>query len=233
METSPKSQVLLLDYCSEKNRGDAAMQVGLIRLVQKYFHHSDISAVTVFGANQTQGFYKEYDHTLKMSVTLLGGLKPTFFPLGDNETRLEFFIELMNLVFLAFSSIVLLLLALKLPTPIIAHFLPAEFRKTLYAIRDADVVIWNGRNFRSRENWLLEAYRTFNVIYHPLLCKLLSKPMVCVGASLWNLNSPLSKRLLRSVFEYCTFISFREPYSYKAAQTLLDPQREGHIRLLP
>jgi|GEM_PF-1726730 len=233
MEPSSYKHVLLLDYCSEKNRGDAAMQVGLIKLVQKYLPQADISVVSVFGANQILDFQTEYDHTLKMPVRLLGGLKPTFFPLNPNIKRSNILVELLNLLFVAISCALLLLVALRIPLSLIARFLPAEYRKTLYAIRDADLIFWNGRNFRSRKNRLLETYRIFNVVYHPLLCKLLSKPMVCIGASLWDLNSSLSRRLAKSAFDYCAFISFRERNSYVEASKLLNAQREGHFRLLP
>ncbi len=225
-------KILFLDFCSEKNRGDAAIQVGLIKLANKYFPGVEkISALTVFGANQEKNLYQEFDHSIEMDVELLGGLIPTFYPLGKNKPTSEFLIEALNALFFIPNFFFLFFLFGKLPPKFIAQIMPKNFKKSYQSILEADCVIWRGRNFRSRNNPLLEIYRTLYRCYHPLLIKALNKPLVCLGASVWDLNSRMSKKILRSSFEHCDFISLRELKSYTSCKKLLNSAKK--IQLLP
>lgn len=226
-------KILLLDYCSEKNRGDAAMQVGLIHLVEKYFPKSKITVLTVFGANQIADIKDEYDHTVQEKVTLVGGLKPTYYPLKKEESRSELHIELLNATSFFFSLYVLLLVFLRVPKSIVLSLIPRQYRKSLSAIYEADIVIWNGRNFRSRNNKILELYRMYNLVFHPLISIFLSKKMACLGASVWKLNSSFTQSLLRFAFSNCFFISIREERSFKEAKNLMGKKYHDIITLLP
>lgn len=231
METEKK--IILLDFCSEKNRGDAAMQVGLLKLVFKYFRDPIISIVSVFGANQASKFIYEYDHSLKWPVSIYGGLKPTFFPIGSSEVGSKLISELKQGIFFFFSLVLLFFLAIKAPFSLIRKIVPDEYYNTIERIRDAGFVIWNGRNFRSRSNQLIELYRIMHVVYHPLVCISLSKPIACIGASVWHLNNPISRLILKYTFNKCFFISLREESSYNETIKLLGEQRKNKVSLLP
>jgi polysaccharide pyruvyl transferase WcaK-like protein len=233
MADEKRLKILLLDFCSEKNRGDAAMQAGLIELVYRNFLNPDVSIISVYGANQFKALHNEYDHSYKFPVTILGGLKPTFYPINENDHRSNFLFEFWQA--LNFLPSLLLLIAMKLwiPPSLIIRCLSREYRDTLKGILAADIVIWNGPNFRSRNNQILEIYRTFIMAYHPLLCGILSKSMTCVGVSVWGLNSPISRLILRLAFKECTFISVREENSYLETLKLVDNPDLSKVELLP
>jgi polysaccharide pyruvyl transferase WcaK-like protein len=226
-------KVLLLDFCSEKNRGDAAMQVGLLKLVFRYIADPIVSIISVFGANQSTYLLSEYDHSATYPVTILGGLKPTFYPLGDSTNDSIFLIELKQAIYFCLSLILLFLLFLKIPKRIIIKVLPKAFHDSLEQFRNTDLVIWNGRNFRSRGNPLIELFRTINIVYHPLVCIALSKPIACVGASVWHLNNPLSRSILKWVFNNCFFLSLREESSYIEVTALLGKKSKTQTVQLP
>ncbi len=225
--------IVLLDFCSEKNRGDAAMQVGLLKLVNKFINEPIISIISVFGANQAKQLLNEYDHSSKFPVTILGGLKPTFYPLDNTENPSILSIELKQAFCFGINLILLFLLTIKTPFPILKVLLPLEYYDSLKHIRDADLIIWNGRNFRSRENQIVEIFRTLNVVYHALVCSSLSKPISCVGASVWHLNNPLSRLILKYTFSKCFFLSLREELSFNEAKLLLGGKSKTRISLLP
>ena len=232
MNSNRPLRIVILDFVPETNRGDAALQVGMINLINKYFDRSKISVVCAIGANQTEKLIGEYDHSSKMPVVLTGGLKPTFFPLGKTS-RSILLVELLNVLGFITSLFPLVLSALKMPPSLIKAILPGEFRKSFSMIYDADLVIWNRRNFRSRKFRLLEIYRILYTIYHPMLTILLDKPMAHVGTSLWKLKSPLAKRALKVVLKHCFFISCREESSHSEAIKLLPDVDKERLRLLP
>ncbi|HTX78383.1 MAG TPA: polysaccharide pyruvyl transferase family protein, partial [Longilinea sp.] len=226
-------KILLLDFCSEKNRGDAAMQVGLIELVYQNFQDPEVSIISVYGANQSKNLQDEFDHSTKYPVTILGGLRPTFYPINGKEQNSTLRFELLQM--LNFIPCLLLPLALKLHVPLklIKRFLPKYYRNTFDQMVSADIVIWKGKNFRSRKNKILEIYRTLVLIYHPLFCSILSKPLGCVGTSVWSLNSPISRFFLKTIFEKCTFISAREEKSYRELVKLMGDKSTSQLDLLP
>ena len=225
--------IVLLDFCSEKNRGDAAKQLGLIKLVFRYITDPIISIVSVFGVNQINQLINEHDHSCKYPVTILGGLKPTFYSFDNSCNKSIFLIELKNAVYFCINLVLLLLLVLKIPFAVIKKIFPKAYDNTLEQIRDADLVIWNGRNFRSRDNHILEIFRILNLVYHPLVCIFLSKPVACVGVSLWHLNNPLSRIIAKYTFHNSFFISVRDEFSYNEVKKLLGENCKAQIFLLP
>ncbi len=233
VELGNHNKVVLLDYCSEKNRGDAAMQVGLLKLVFRFIKEPIISIITVFGSNQSGELLQEYDHSINWPVKILGGLKPTYFPINNHKVDSLFPFEFKQGIMFFVDLVFLLLISLKIPIKLIKYIVPRGYHETIDAINNADLVIWNGRNFRSRKNHLIEFYRTLHVVFHPLVCIALKKPIACVGASLWHLHNPLSRMLMRYTFNKCFFVSFREELSYKEARILLGRDCKTELALLP
>lgn len=227
------TDILVVDYSSEQNRGDAAMQAGLLDLIIQHFQHAKISIISVFGANQKEKLITEYDHSCKYPVTILGGLRPTFYPLGNFKNNSILGVEIKNALFFPMNLIMLFLLNLKISPKWIGKVLPKTFRETLYQIEKSDLVIWKGRNFRSRGNPFIELYRTINLVFHPLVCIALSKPIACVGASVWHLKNPLAQKILRNVFQSCFYISAREKSSYTELKSLLGETSKTNVELVP
>lgn len=225
--------ILLLDFSSENNRGDAAMQVGLLELVFRHFKDPVVTIISVFGANQADQLLNEYDHSLKFPVKILGGLKPTFYPINNNSSKPIFFVELKQAIYFILNILMIILIFLKVPTKIIKKVLPKEFRITFEQIERADLVIWKGKNFRIRSCAIVDLYRIVVQIFHPVVCIALSKPIACVSASVWHLKNPLSRILLRGVFRNCFFLSLREEASYDEAIELIGDVENPKVVLLP
>jgi polysaccharide pyruvyl transferase WcaK-like protein len=225
------NKIVLLDFCSERNRGDAAMQLGTINLVRKYFPSSSYSIISVFGANQSDIFEKEYDHTFDKNV-FLGGIKPTFYP-SENNQKSTWKFEILNAIFCLLSTYLIILIAIGTPISIVLKLTKAKYHNTLKAILSADLIIWNGRNFRPRRYLLLDVYRLYNLLFHPLLCIVLKKKIACIGVSLWKFKTSFSIFLLKKVFNNCIFISAREESSFREMLSLMNEKNKRKVVLLP
>jgi len=88
------------------------MQVGLLKLVFRHITDPIVSIISVFGANQSTLLINEYDHSATFPVTILGGLKPTFYPLGESTSAPILFIELKQALYFCLSIFLLFLLFL-------------------------------------------------------------------------------------------------------------------------
>ena len=209
------------------------MQVGLLELVFRHFTDPIVTIISVFGANQADQLLKEYDHSTEFPVKILGGLKPTFYPMDKNDSKSIFIIEIKQALCFILNVLLFILIYLKVPVKIIKKLLPKEFRKTFEQIERTDLVIWKGKNFRVRSNTFVDLYRLGSQVFHPLICIALSKPIACVSASVWHLKNPLSRKLLRGVFKKCFFISLREKASYDVVNTLIGEVENPKVALLP
>ena len=219
-EAKKKHKILLLDFASEKNRGDAAMQVSIVKLVKKYFPESQLFLSTVFGANQFPASISQLDHTLPDGqITVCGGLLSTYETLEKSRSHGKSFRKLKQ-IFAGFKGALLLgLLFLRIPPHIFSWMLSAESRRSLQIFAENDLVIWNGRNFRSHSKFK-EPYDLFILFFNPLVCMLLRKKMACVGASVWELHNPFARWMSRIVFSSCAYISAREIFSFRYLNTL-------------
>lgn len=228
-----KNNILLLDYCSESNRGDAAMQEGLLKLIYRYFDKPIVSIISVFGANQESKLKKEFDHSRKYPVLFFGGLKPTFYPIDSSEDESILEVEIKNALCFLLSLALLVLLSLKIPTNWARRLLPKKYQSSLLQMESADLVLWKGKNFRPRINGVVEVYRLLNQVFHPLVCFALSKPVACVSASVWHFHNRLSRKILREVFQRCFYVSLREKSSYDEVRELLGKESNTRVELLP
>lgn len=221
---SQNNKLVLLDFASEKNRGDAAMQVSMIELSQKYFPGASLSVVTVFGTNQCPECLEQFDHTYpkyKDSVSYVGGLLTTHDAISNKRNISNKYLEKIQRVFhLVGVYFFILLIFTRIPTPVWSWALSNEKQSTLITLQEADYIIWNGRNFRGY-TILGEILQMLRLLVHPLFCIGLQKPMVCLGASVWDLRSSLSRALLLFVFSRCQLVTLRENFSYNYIQRLM------------
>lgn len=111
--SAPK--VVIVDFVSEKNRGDAAIHMGLINLLHKSFPNAVLSAVSVFGANQFPEMNQEYDQSSVVGIQIYGGLVPTFFPANKKREKPVLLFELQNFLGLIFRLWLLFALKLRIP----------------------------------------------------------------------------------------------------------------------
>lgn len=229
-------KVVLLDFWTDKNRGDAAMQLSIINLTKSKFPNDKITIITGYGANQIDNIKDELDLTNKKvkdgSVKeIVGGMKPTYFRLESNIANrfliTRIFFELLAL----FKSIILLFfLLLRVPKKFIRLFLRKKYRYTFDILCDAKIIIWNGRNFRG-DTWIKEPYDIFNLLYNPLVGILLRKKIVNIGSSVWPLKNKLSRLMLKYAFKKCDLVTIRENNSYMYLKKISN--KTDNIKLRP
>lgn len=212
-QQSVNKNIVIIDYISERNRGDAAIQAGLIKILQQRFPNSVLSAISVFGANQFPALESEYSQSVSMGLKIIGGLLTTFYPVSQTWNKSNLFFEFRNFIGLIQRLTLLLALKLKIHPQSLFHFISKKYHPTLKCILEADLVIIRGRNYRDRKTAALEVVRMLAKTYHLLLCSLLSKNMVLVGASVWNLKSNLARKILGHAFQDCKFITVRDENS--------------------
>lgn len=219
-----KKKILLMDFCPETNRGDAIMQMGLIRLFKEYFKEPPIALATM-GANQSKTFFQEYDHSLKENSVILGGLRPTFF--GRSSTLV---MEMLNVLGFISGLVLVLMTKSKIPVAWVKRVLMRPFQPSFQQFVDSDFIIWKGRNFRSRTNKLLDIYRTIYLMFPVMLSRAMGKPIGAISISIWMPKYKITKWLLRKNLSYCKFITVREKYSFDIATQVLNLQ---NVRLEP
>ncbi len=95
-----------------------------------------------------------------------------------------------------------------------------KYQETLELIENADLIVMRGRNYRNRKTAVLEIFRMLSKIYHLLICSLLSKKMVLIGASVWDQKSSLAEKMLGFALKSCKFVTVRETFSLNAAKRI-------------
>jgi polysaccharide pyruvyl transferase WcaK-like protein len=226
----PKN-ILLLDLWSEKNRGDAAIQIALVQLVRKRLPGSRITAMAAFGANQWPALMEEFDETEPLVDDFVGGFRLTFVSMGSRLWQVR------RVRHAAYATEVLAGLWMLPVWPVLAatpglrSLLPRSMQRTLMAMRSADLVIWKGRNFRANSVWR-EPFEIWSRLYNPAVALVFRKPVACIGASVWPLRHPVARLMLRRVLGKAFFVSLRERNSFDYATALLR-NTETQLELLP
>lgn len=210
-----KRSVVLLDFASEKNRGDAAMQVSILELARKHFSDCNISVLTIFGTNQFPDALGEFDHTNKLlhEHSFFGGLIKTHENISDKYTVSGFAQKSLKLLFIFKGLFLITLLFCKVPKSVTNFFLNKKEKKSFEVLDTCDFVIWNGRNIRSYKP-SRELFDLFPLVFHPLICIALNKPMVCVGTSVWKLENGFASAIVGYVFTKCKLVTARESFSF-------------------
>lgn len=226
-------KILLLDYYSEKNRGDAAIQVGLIRLVRSQFPEAIISVVSAIGANQSRDFSEHFSQTNKENISILGGLCLTSVPRGERSRRTPKLLRAIRATSsFVFCVILLALLIIRVPAGILAAALPGTFATTLRALAKADLIVWRGTNFRNGTSATRDIYSTFFWCFQPAVCLALGKPVACAGVSLWEPRTAISEYMYQAVFRRCIFVASREEESLGRIRAILGEQGPSPV-LMP
>lgn len=210
-------KIVIVDYLSEKNRGDAAIHLGLINILRNCYPDATISAVSTIGANQFPKMEKEYDQSNLLGIKVIGGLVPTYYPTTKEERKPTLLFEILNHISLFFRLWLLIAMKLRLPIHFLGRLLSKKFQMTLEIIKNADLIVIRGRNYRDRKTAVLEIVRMLSKIYNLLICSLLSKKMVLIGASVWDQKSNLAGKMLGFAFKSCKFVTVRETASFEAA----------------
>ncbi|MCW3982386.1 MAG: polysaccharide pyruvyl transferase family protein [Candidatus Bathyarchaeota archaeon] len=221
MKPLPQSQrfnILITNFWTERNKGDAALQISLIRMLREQFGDAKITVCSAFGANQINLARKETCFSFDESIDdFVGGLQPTYHETETASHRNNLLnnikLKIRALFTLSLTLFFLANLAIGVPSRLLSHMLPPSFRKTLQAYSDAHLIVMRPKNIRE-PSYLTGPLYLYYVYYPALVGLLMHKPVVFVGGSVWPLKNPLSVALTRFVFERLFLITVREHLSY-------------------
>lgn len=226
------SNAIILDFWSETNRGDAAMQETILQLSKKYFPNTKFTVSAAYGTNQIDYVRNQLDYSLKHDVEIIGGIKHTFYPFKRTAlTRNRPVRLILDVLGSLYALFIIFLIWIKIPLTVVKLIVTPQMAHSLEKYVEADFVIWNGRNFRG-DTSLKEPYSILLLLIHPILFIALGTPMVCLGASVWDIKNHLSQKLLKWVFSKTKLVSAREAFTYEQLKLILG-ENASNIQLLP
>lgn len=223
-EIFPHVNIFLANFWTERNKGDAIIQVSLIRMFRKHFPNSRIVICSSYGANQIDVAMEETRYSIREPIdNFVGGLMPTYHETKKpiNKSIKDLFLGFPKRVCgVAFSIIILISVILRLPLWFISKLLPQTFKSTFDEFRKADIIVLRGRNVRE-PSFMYGPYYLFGLFYHALVGIFLRKPVAFLGCSVWPLHNPFSIRLIKFIFERLLLLTLREELSYNYVRNIL------------
>lgn len=218
-----KNKVLVIDYWSDYNRGDAMMQVAILQLINQW----PAEVVLDSGFNEFKKFSTQLDETSKVGeVTFHASPKLSYYFRGSGKLpNLLNKICLVANVALFHFFYLLNILGLKFLLPkSVAHFFKL--------VNAAEVVVWNGRNFRSNKK-SFEFFEFFDLCCAAIAALYMKKKVYALGVSIWRPKSAIGMSLLRFVFSKCEMVYAREDISYKILHEEIIRESKGRCGYLP
>jgi colanic acid/amylovoran biosynthesis protein len=220
--TSPKS-VVLLDLWTDANRGDCALQIGLIAMARDKWPDAKIAGIFRFGVNEMNEAAAEVQFTSAELDELCGGLRRTYYSAANYSRLTSPAGKILSLWSFVEAFAFLLLYKLGL-----AALVPRAKRSVLRRLETADVVVWKGKNFRDYGG-LGGINRQFTLLSAGLIASWLNPRLHCVNASVWPMRNAIERMLVRRAFSKCLSISVREPASLDAIKRLGLPKVAVHF----
>lgn len=212
-------KIVILDLLSEMNRGDAAIQVGMLKMLRQAYPGATFTVVAAIGANQYPDLLQEFDHSLLNGESIHGGLIPTYYPLKKKAGNAPLF-EIKNVLGIISRLWILAALKINIPALFVKRLLSRKYQLVMDRILDADLVVIKGRNYRQRKSEALEIFRVATKIFNIWLCALLNKRIFLIGVSAWEQRSELATRMLANAFKSCELVTVREKRSLKVVQKM-------------
>jgi polysaccharide pyruvyl transferase WcaK-like protein len=215
--------VVLLDLWTDTNRGDCALQLGLIEMVRDRWPGAKVFGVFRFGFNEIETAQAETTFTAAALDAHSGGLRRTYYSAENHERFGPRTAKLLSL--LSFIELSAALAAFKLH---LYFLLPRSLRESMRRIATADILIWKGKNFRDYGG-IGGINRQLTLLSAGIAGSLLNSNIHCVNASVWEMRNPVERKLVAFAFERCKSISVREPASLKAMQHFGSAFRKTHF----
>jgi len=223
--------VLLLDFAQQSNSGDDVMQRALIKLTNSKVS-KNIVTTSYFGSNEFDMVKHEFSsYQDKFGLEVVGGFFTTNYKNRADGKVISILRRAISILSLLVVLVAIKLNILKFFSKI---FLNNHQISALKNYIDADIVIWNGRNFRGNtgSGQVSEFMKVFELCGNPLVCMFLGKPVYCVGASVWPMKGRLSKYLMGYVSTCAKRFWLREQRSFKYMQEIVG-QNSTDIAQMP
>ncbi len=212
-----KNKILLMDLWTDANRGDLALQGGLIHMLRDKYPMSELVGVFRFGLNEFETALPEISSTCSMLDRYYGGLRKTHYA-GSNALKfrgaVHKIISLYSFIELTFL-LLFYLAGLKL-------LIPSAHRQVMEEILSADLVVWKGKNFRCYGG-LSGLNRQATLLAAGVVARILNPRVYCVNASIWNMKSGIERWMVKTVLSLCRSVSVRDIGSMEAASSLSIP----------
>lgn len=212
--------IMVIDACSDKNAGDAAMQLALRDLIADIAPASKILVAARFGCNQSAAALKELESFNGVpNARVISGTFPTFVHFSAEENQASQIKRKIGKA-LAAARVTPLLFALALGLSPIASLLARFQGSKLYQEAEkSGFIIWNGRNFR-RIDGLRGYFKLVELLANPAFLAPLAIPKAMYGVSFWPVKSAFAKWILRGVMSRYDHIYVRETESLKRGQEI-------------
>lgn len=214
----PVTKVAIVDLWTDTNRGDEALQRSLVALLRERYPGAEVSGVFRFGTNELDAARPEIGSTAAALDHVLGGLRRTYYA----EPNARRHIGLVHHAMSAWSFVEALWCLLWFT--VLGHrsqrLVGPDRARSMAAIRDADVVVWKGKNFRDHHGFAALT-RAMTLGAAGWYAGVLNGSVHCVNASFWPIRGRVPRAVYRAAFRRCRSLSVREPSSAANAVNLL------------
>lgn len=212
--------ILILEARSERNAGDAVMQLALRDVLQELHPNKKLIFVTRFGFNQTSEAIQEMPELAASSnVSVLPGSYPTFVHFRADESRLSAARRRIGkMAAAAWMTPLLVCHALdwRIPARAIARI---QGRRINKIAESSLMVICIGRNIR-RVDGVGGYFKMVELLANPALLASATKPKFVYGASFWPVRNKVARAFLRGIFRSYDKVYVRETGSLRNAKNL-------------
>lgn len=218
-----KNKIAVIDYWSDYNRGDAMMQVAILQLIDQWPAIVSLDS----GVNEYRRFSQQLDETLSTGdINFLPSPKFSYYFRKPGKIR-----NALNKLVLVVNFLIVHFFVLIRFTGM-SWLLPKSIRNFFNAIDEADIVVWNGRNFRSN-NKFFEFFEFFDLCCAAICAIYMKKKVYALGVSIWTPKSLTGLTLLRKVFSRCSMVYAREDVSLKVLKEEIIPGKAANCAYLP
>lgn len=207
-------KIVIVDLWTDANKGDEALQVGLVRMLRDKHPKAEIIGVFRFDLNEFDTAKPEIQKTCALLDRACGGLRRTHYA-GDNAAKLK---GARHILFSLYSFVELAVF-LGLYKFGAKRLVPKLHRDVMSEIADADVVVWKGKNFRSFGG-IAGVNRQATLLVAGVISRILNPRVFCVNASIWKMGRGFEGTMVASVLRLFRSVSVRDSGSQAAAREM-------------
>ena len=214
-------KITIVNGWSDKNRGDSAIVLGIIKLLLETFGNPDIALMSEFGWNNAEF---EIGYNVIKKVYPDTKILPALFPYPEGK----------NSLIRKFKGILQVLrstLILCCPNKGKLFFFNQGEKESLNVLLESDMVISKGGHiFYCTEGGMKNIYSFYKHIFPLVLGKRAGKKTVIYSQTIGPFNGRLCKFLANKIFSFIDGISIREKISFDNLRAV---GRKYGISLIP
>ena len=220
------SEIAIIDLWTDTNRGDAALQLSLVAMLRRKYPGARIVGVFRFGTNEIDDAAAEITETSAAVDETLGGLRRTYYAGTNSDRHGQLFAKVISAV--SFLEAMLHLLLFRSLGRRSRALIGARRYRTLVVLRDAEVVVWKGKNFRDYSG-ATAITRSMTLTGAGYFAGLLRDRVDCVNASFWPIENALQRAIYRQAFRRCDSVTVRDQASLTNVQAVLPSIRARYV----